>query len=328
MGAALERGLPLVDTPFAAVARELGVSEAEAIEATRALLSGGLLRHLGAFVDFRPLGFVGYLFGAQVSDDGCEETVAWISSREYITHIYERLSPVNLWFTAILSGDGAAFRLSGGLRERGCPHVALATVRRIKLEPSFAQREGRWATAKRPCSDASSKQEAGSQVVLSPQQRGVLLIAQATFPVESRPFARIGSDLGASEEDVLARLRELASCGVLRRIGASLHHVRSGFTSNSLVAWNLRERPEAEVLEAASQVAGNDWLSHCYLRRTLVDTLEFDWGYNLYTMIHARSDSELREREGILSSTLRGHSFVSMKTKREWKKTPYRIGRA
>lgn len=331
ISALLERGLPILGAPFAAIADDLGVRETDAIEATRVLLSEGFLRHFGAFVDFRPLGFVGYLFGVKVDEEAYGNLTSWLAGMEYVTHIYERLSPVNLWFTAILSGDEAALGLSDDLCGRKCPHVALAAVRRIKLKPSFARAEGETVpgrierTQKQFAGDFSLEPGERPQVLLSPRERKILYLAQRSFSVEGRPFVRIGREAEVSEEEALACLRKLASLGVLRRIGASLHHMRSGYSANSLIAWDLSERPEAEILSAASRIAGNDWLSHCYLRRALVDTLESDWRYNLYTMIHARSDDELREREGALASALRGCAFVSMRTKREWKKTSYRI---
>lgn len=320
-GAALERGMPLTSRPFADVARELGAPEAEVIEAAKFLVASGAFRHIGAFVDFRPLGFTGYLFGARASGGLLGDVVARICGMACVTHIYERRASPGLWFTAILPGGGEAAALSEELSARGCPHVALAASRRIKLRAAFAQ-EG----SPIPGADAAA---AGTDALrpfpLTPALRKILHAVQTGLPLSPRPFAQIAASCGVSEEAVLDGLRRLASAGVLRRIGALMHHVRSGYVSNSLIAWDLRDLPERDAEEAAMEICRHPWLSHCYLRRVFVNTLGCDWRYNLFTMIHARSGEELRAREDALSRALSGVSFVSMRTKREIKKTPYRI---
>ena len=48
------------------------------------------------------------------------------------------------------------------------------------------------------------------------------------FPVEDRPFARIGAALGLREEEVLERLGKLLSTGVLTRLGPLYQIERAG----------------------------------------------------------------------------------------------------
>lgn len=50
----------------------------------------------------------------------------------------------------------------------------------------------------------------------------------AGFPLEDRPFARIGEALGLAEEDVIERLRALLSDGVLTRLGPLYQIERAG----------------------------------------------------------------------------------------------------
>lgn len=50
----------------------------------------------------------------------------------------------------------------------------------------------------------------------------------AGFPLDDRPFARIGAALGASEEEVIERLRALLSDGVLTRLGPLYQIERAG----------------------------------------------------------------------------------------------------
>lgn len=50
----------------------------------------------------------------------------------------------------------------------------------------------------------------------------------AGFPLEDRPFARIGQDLGLREEEVIERLGKLLSTGVLTRLGPLYQIERAG----------------------------------------------------------------------------------------------------
>lgn len=316
---ALERGLPITPEPFAEIARELGAREASVLEAVALLKASGLFRHFGAFVDFRAIGLCGSLFGVRA--DAVEALCEWLRGLRYVTHIYERASAVNLWFTAILPGCAAVAALSEELNARGYPHASLLAERRIKLASSFA------SPAKVVCEHETIESPDPPVTSLEPAERELLIAAQENFPISARPFAGIGKSAGLSEERALESLCSLASRGVLRRIGASLHHLKAGYAFNSLIAWDLSGLPDEEAARAGRRAARYSWVSHCYLRRTIANTLGVDWGYNLYTMIHARDGGELKEREGSLFDELRGYPFLSMKTTCERKKTVFQIER-
>lgn|GEM_PF-487203 len=315
----LERGLPLEPRPFAGAADDLGAGEADVTEAAAMLKSSGMLRHLGAFVDFRPLGLTGYLCAARTDGYETEEICSWLGCMNNVTHIYERGADINLWFTAILRDDGAARDLSDQLTKRCCPHALLAAVRRVKLRASFASECG--------AADDAAEPEASvaPDVTLTARERAILCASQADFILTSRPFAEIGKLAGYSEEEVLLSLRDLADKGVLRRFGASLHHRKAGYLYNSLVSFDLSDLSDQAASETARISARRPWVSHCYVRRALVNTFGGDWRYNLYMMIHATTEDELSAREAALSSELEGRGFLSMRTVRERKKTVYLI---
>ena len=57
MIAALERGLPLVPAPYAAIAQRAGIGEAGVLERLSSWLDGGVVRRLGIIVRHRELGY-------------------------------------------------------------------------------------------------------------------------------------------------------------------------------------------------------------------------------------------------------------------------------
>ena len=121
----------------------------------------------------------------------------------------------------------------------------------------------------------------------TPTQKDILRIVQADLPDSLTPYADIAREVGTSEEAVLELLRSLKEEGVIRRFGASIKHQRTGWNVNAMVAWIVeRERVE----EVGTKASEHDHVSHCYYRPSSAE----DWPYELYTMVHARSDEECR----------------------------------
>ena len=115
----------------------------------------------------------------------------------------------------------------------------------------------------------------------TPTQKDILRIVQADLPDSLTPYADIAREVGTSEEAVLELLRSLKEEGVIRRFGASIKHQRTGWNVNAMVE---RERVE----EVGTKASEHDHVSHCYYRPSSAE----DWPYELYTMVHARSNEE------------------------------------
>lgn len=119
----------------------------------------------------------------------------------------------------------------------------------------------------------------------TPTQKDILRIVQADLPDSLTPYADIAREVCTSEEAVLELLRSLKEEGVIRRFGASIKHQRTGWNVNAMVAWIVeRERVE----EVGTKASEHDHVSHCYYRPSSAE----DWPYELYTMVHARSNEE------------------------------------
>ena len=92
-----QHSLPLSLTPYADMAAELQVSEAEVIAALQDLHTKGLISRVGAV--FRP-NTVGAstLAAMAVAQAQLEEVAAIINSYPQVNHNYEREHTYNLWF--------------------------------------------------------------------------------------------------------------------------------------------------------------------------------------------------------------------------------------
>jgi siroheme decarboxylase len=90
----------------------------------------------------------------------------------------------------------------------------------------------------------------------------LLLALQKGLPVESRPFAAIGRDLGLPEAAVLSRVHSLFESGVARRFGAVFDSRSLGYES-TLCAVDV---PGDDLVAAVARIVPHPGITHCYER--------------------------------------------------------------
>ncbi|MGQ9455304.1 MAG: siroheme decarboxylase subunit alpha [Armatimonadota bacterium] len=110
--------------------------------------------------------------------------------------------------------------------------------------------------------------------------RQLLNTMQSGFPVTRRPFEVLGRELGISEQEVLARVRTLHSCGIIRRIGPSFESRKLGYAS-TLVAARV---PQDQLKHVAGIINSYREVTHNYLR---------DCEYNLWFTLISESQDRL-----------------------------------
>lgn len=143
-------------------------------------------------------------------------------------------------------------------------------------------------------------------------QRTIIQFLQEDIPLTSHPYASLAKHLGLTEEEVLQRIKQMLDNGWIRRIGAILRHQLAGFTVNAMVAWKVEENEVDRVGETLSVFQA---VSHCYLR----DVPE-NFGYNLFTMVHARNKDELNITLGKMISACGLKDFQVISSIKELKK--------
>ncbi len=129
---------------------------------------------------------------------------------------------------------------------------------------------------------------------------------QSRFPIEPRPFRRLGVELGMPEQEVLARIRRLSSSGLIRRLGATFHPGPLGYVS-TLVGMQL---PVARIEEIAAVIGRFPEVTHNYER-------EDDW--NLWFTLTAESAERL---EAVLDAIRReapGCRLISLPATKRYK---------
>lgn len=136
---------------------------------------------------------------------------------------------------------------------------------------------------------------------------------QKDLPVVSRPFAVVAERLGISESELIARIQEFVSCGIIRRFGATLRHQSSGFEANAMVVWEVEQD---RIEQVGATLASFREVTHCYQRRPLPS-----WPYRLFTMIHGRSCEECRQIAQRMAKKAEVERYRLLFTVEELKKT-------
>ncbi len=144
-------------------------------------------------------------------------------------------------------------------------------------------------------------------------EKKVIALLQTDIPVVQRPFRQMAEKIGITEEQFLDVLTSLNQRGIIRRFGATLKHQKSGFKANAMVAWNV---DEARVEQVGTVMAQFDEISHCYHRNPAPG-----WPYNLYTMVHAATESECRSLVEKIAATVGESDYTLLFSRKELKKT-------
>jgi len=94
-----QHDFPLSPAPYADMARELGVSEAEVLAALARLKDAGAVGRIGAVVRPNTVG-VSTLAAMAVAPERLEEVARLVNGYAGVNHNYEREHRLNLWFVA------------------------------------------------------------------------------------------------------------------------------------------------------------------------------------------------------------------------------------
>jgi DNA-binding Lrp family transcriptional regulator len=94
-----QHDFPLSPTPYADIARELGVGEAEVLEALARLKEVGAVSRIGTVVRPNTVG-VSTLAAMVVPPERLEEVARLVNGYAGVNHNYEREHALNLWFVA------------------------------------------------------------------------------------------------------------------------------------------------------------------------------------------------------------------------------------
>lgn len=144
--------------------------------------------------------------------------------------------------------------------------------------------------------------------------RKLLSEIEKGIPLTSEPFQEIAGIIGISQQEVTFRIAKLQESGVIRRFGASIRPRIVGLSANALIVWKV---PENRLQEVGNLLSTFQEVTHCYARKTVPEK----WGYNLYTVLHARERETIEQKVKKFSDAIKVDDYVILFSTRELKKT-------
>lgn len=129
--------------------------------------------------------------------------------------------------------------------------------------------------------------------------RGIVRATQAGLPLVLRPWAAVAAKVGASEGEVMARVKAMLADGRIRRIGVVPNHYALGIRANGMSVWDVEDEALATL---GPQVGQLDFVTHCYRRPRRLPA----WRYNLFAMVHAKTRDEVEAKVARIAAVLGG----------------------
>jgi DNA-binding Lrp family transcriptional regulator len=153
--------------------------------------------------------------------------------------------------------------------------------------------------------------------MLSKLDRTIIRSISKGIPLAREPFKKLAKKLGIKEQALLKRIESYKKNGLMRKFCASLNHKKIGIRYNAMVVWNV---PEALLNKAGLFAASLPQVSHCYERARRPD-----WDYNLYSMIHGRTEKECLSAVEKILKTIGSVEHRVLFSSEEYKKTGARF---
>lgn len=308
---------PLTSEPYREIASLLDDSEADVILRLRKLEDGGIIRRIGAIFDSKKLGYCSTLCAMKVPAQRVNEVAQIVNEYPGVTHNYIRavkaskssrsfhdfngfngfngfhdLNDWNMWFTITAGSRSELDRITAEIREKSRIQdlIDLPAVRTFKIKVRFSMLDAEEDTRhdedlRHETRDMRLKTQESE--VPSLESEGIIKELQGDIPLCQRPFKSMADKLGIEEEELLAKIRELKDCGIIRRLSAVLHHRNVGIRANAMGVWCV---PEDKVEEVGTKMAEFPQVSHCYQRVTRPG-----WLYNIFAMIHGKTVEDCQQ---------------------------------
>jgi siroheme decarboxylase len=278
---------PLSASPWDTLAQGMGLTGAQVLSRVRRLKDTGIIRQISAIFDTRALGYTSTLAAARIPEGRLDLAAAVVSRHPGVSHNYKREAEFNLWFTLAVppgeSLDGHLKRLANEARFED--YLALPTIRTFRIGVKLDVGGGH--TQKTDPQPAKRHNHQADPVALTQDDRAYIRALQEDLPLEECPFEQACLELGVTFDELRSWMQKMQENGVMRRFAAILRHRQAGFAANGMVVWRVADEHIQQAGELAAQAPE---VSHCY-QRPCSDA----WPYNLYTMIHARSEPDCQQ---------------------------------
>lgn len=114
----------------------------------------------------------------------------------------------------------------------------------------------------------------------------IIKSTQAGLEICERPYLKLATDLGISEDEICSRLSKMHQVNFVRKNAVATNHYKLGYTFNAMTVWEIKEG-KLDTVGLLFKDLG--FASHCYERPKIPPY----WNYNLFAMVHAQSSEQM-----------------------------------
>ena len=279
-----QRDLSLCPAPYAVMGQQLGVDEATVIATLARLARAGKVSRVGAV--FRPNTVSASTLAAMsVPQQRMEEVARIVSACPGVSHNYARMHRLNLWFVAAAAGESQLAQLLDELEAHcACTMLRLPLIESYHIDLGFDLAGGAARTKSPACA-----QPVASPSDLSPREAALVATLATGLALVLHPFSELAARAGSTESAVMRSIGTWLQSGVISRFGVIVRHHELGYTANAMVAFDI---PDALATQAGNRIAAQPGITLCARRARSRP----QWPYNVYCMIHGRSEENVIAR--------------------------------
>jgi len=298
---------PLQERPFKAIAKQLNSNEDLLIETVKQLKANKLLTRFGPLYDAARLGGGLTLAAIVVPEERYQDVTKLVNAYPEVAHNYRREHELNMWFVLATETPVEIIQVLSSIEK-----TTGLTVYNFPKQQEFyiglwlhLSAEGNHTTI--PVPRQESVNTAAKNKRLDDTDRKLINITQTGFAIEHSPYLKIASELDITQQEVLLRLNNMLSSGIIRRIGAVPNHYRLGLTANGMTVWEVDDN---KITKLGNLIGQLDFVSHCYQRPRHMPI----WRYNLFAMVHGANKNEVNEKvkqiEAVLGKNCKAHDTL------------------
>ena len=313
----LQDNFPVEKRPWTDLGQMLGISEAEVLSRIHRLSAEGVIRKLRTILDAKKLNTCSStLMAMKVPEDKMEDVVNVVNEYMSVTHNYRREHDYNLWFTVTTCGSkdlGSTveeIKRRTGIPERDILNLPTTSVFKIDVRFKFTNGGLKAMNGNNNSNNNGNSNLNNADAI----NKAIIRSTQDEIPLVDEPFAEIANETGISQDEVITRLKELISVGVIKRLGISVNQRKIGIVANAVVAWKV---PQEQVKRVGAMLSAYREITHCYERVTVPGK----WECNLFTVIHGYNRESVEEIAGKMSEAVGISDYLVMFSNEQFKRT-------
>ncbi len=308
----LQTDFPISERPFETIGSRLNISESEVIGRIIALKQNKVIRQISAIFDSHNIGYKSTLVSFKVPEIAVDFAADVISGHKGVSHNYLRDNLFNIWFTITLPPEADLEEEIKLLAKssQADDFLILPTLKLFKIGVNFDMTGDDNLPFNFFSHDDFKKD---SEISINDFERDCIRELQKDLDIIPEPFKDSSSRLGISEGELLNIISQFIDEKKMRRFACVLYHQKAGFSCNIMSIWKSKEE---EIEKNGKLMSDIKEVSHCYQRPVYPGK----WEYNIFTMIHARSEEEAYSIMKMVADITGIKDYKALKSIKEFKK--------